>query len=179
MIKYKKRIGEETINTHGTKVTILEYISCKNVVIIFDNGHIKNVSYDNFKSGFIVSPYCKTVIKIGFIGVVIATLISLSLSSMWFTYMFHKHLNYSIFDLIRKIVFTPFVISIFAGIIVLGLNYYINSLNIPLNRLLSFCLLFLDTVIFITIYLLITLKTNYFDKYDKDLLRLKIINILR
>jgi len=109
------------------------------------------------------------VIKIGFIGVVIATLISLSLGSIWFMKMFHKYLKYPLFKFIRKTFITPLTVSLFAGGIIFGLNRYIGLINLASNRLINFCILVLQALVFVIIYILIMIKTNYVDQYDKKL----------
>lgn len=114
------------------------------------------------------------VIVIGFVGVVIATLVSLSLSSIWFMEMFHKHLRYSLLDFARKTFIFPLIISLFAGSIILSFNYAINLINLPSSRLLSLGILTTEAIIFITVYILAILKTNYLDNYDKNLIKERI-----
>jgi len=111
------------------------------------------------------------VIKIGFVGIVIATLISLSLSSIWFMKMFHKYLEYPLLKFIGKIFVMPFPVSIFAGVIVIVLNHYIDLINLPSNRLVNFSILTLRAIVFTMIYLLIIFRTKYLDEYDKILLK--------
>lgn len=114
------------------------------------------------------------VIVIGFVGVVIATLISLSLSSIWFMEMFHKHLNYSLLKFARKIFISPLIVSFFAGSIVFSVNYAINLVNLPSSRLVSLSILTTEAIIFMTVYVLAILKTNYLDNYDKNLIKERI-----
>ncbi len=50
------REGESNINRFGCKMTIIEYINEKNIIIIFDNGHIKKCTYGMFKDGDVRNP---------------------------------------------------------------------------------------------------------------------------
>lgn len=61
-------IGEIKINTCGSKMTIIEYKSNKNITVEFDNGYIKQCNYGHFKVGKVKSPYCKSVCNIGYLG---------------------------------------------------------------------------------------------------------------
>jgi len=114
------------------------------------------------------------VIVIGFAGIVIATLISLSLSSIWFMEMFHKHMGYSLLDFVKKTFVLPLIVSIFAGCTILGLNYTINLLNLPSNRLLNLTILTAEAVIFMLVYILAILRTNLLDNYDKNLIKERV-----
>lgn len=42
------------------------------------------------------------VVKVGFAGVVIATLISLTLSSLWFMAIFHRQIEYPLLGFIKR-----------------------------------------------------------------------------
>lgn len=107
------------------------------------------------------------IIKFGFIGVVLATFISLSFWSIWFITKFHKIMNFSYS--VYKYVFKTSIISLLlCSVIWLFMNRLIN-VNL-LSRLESFALLFLVFIIFFLGYTVFILKTSYFDKYDFSLL---------
>ena len=110
------------------------------------------------------------VIKIGFLGVVIATLISLSLGSIYFMILFHRNLNYSLFSFLRKTFFVPVLTSFLVGSI-LGLVRSIYTSDGLSNRLTGFGVLGLEGIAFMILYLSIILKTNYLDEYDKSIFK--------
>lgn len=67
-IDYSKRVGETRTNSYGSKITIIEYIDNRNVIVQFDNGYISKTNWDHFKKGSIRSPYCKSFCGIGYLG---------------------------------------------------------------------------------------------------------------
>lgn len=63
------RIGETSITTYGSLMTIVEYINYNNIIVKFnESGYIKTTAYDQFKEGRVKSPYCKSVCHQGYIG---------------------------------------------------------------------------------------------------------------
>lgn len=108
------------------------------------------------------------VLIIGFIGVVVATLISLSLSSIWFMVMFHRNLRYPLLHFIRKTFSTPLIACLFPAIIIGTLNY--SQATFLSNRLANLGILGVETVLFISFYAFVIWKTSYLDKYDKNIL---------
>ena len=65
----KGKIGEESINIQGLKMTIVSYRNFNDIDIIFENGHIKNnVRYDTFKNGQIKDHNIPTVYGVGIVG---------------------------------------------------------------------------------------------------------------
>lgn len=66
---YTSKIGETNYNFYGSKMTIIEFVDCKNVTIKFDNGYIMKTRYSEFKSGDIKNPYDKRVFGVGYHGI--------------------------------------------------------------------------------------------------------------
>ncbi|AKQ08386.1 HNH endonuclease [Bacillus phage PBC2] len=66
--KRKERIGEVNTNSYGSKMTIIEYKSNKEIVVEFDNGEIIETNYSNFKKGNIKSSYDISVCGVGYEG---------------------------------------------------------------------------------------------------------------
>lgn len=65
----KGKIGEESINIQGLKMTVISYRNYNDIDIIFENGHIKNnVRYDTFKNGQIKDHNVPTVYGVGIVG---------------------------------------------------------------------------------------------------------------
>lgn len=68
MSKRIDRTGEEKISYVGEKVTIIKYFTSRNMTIQFEDGGIsKNVSYKQFKEGYLKSPLSKTCCGIGYL----------------------------------------------------------------------------------------------------------------
>jgi len=67
-VDYSKRIGEIRSNSYGSKITVVDYKDSNNVHIEFDNGYKDVVTWGAFNKGSVKSPYCKSVIGVGFIG---------------------------------------------------------------------------------------------------------------
>jgi hypothetical protein len=67
---YTYRVGEINYNNNGTKMTIIEYTDCQNVLIEFDDDYHygKICSYREFKKGGVSSPYDKKIFGIGYLG---------------------------------------------------------------------------------------------------------------
>lgn len=64
------RNGEENINNYGSKMKIIKYKNANNIDVMFENGYIcYNTHYKYFKKGNIISPYDKTVLDVGYLGV--------------------------------------------------------------------------------------------------------------
>lgn len=64
-----ERIGEIYKNKYGSEFTIIEYNHTNDITVKFGNGYIKEkVQYSNIKKGRVISPYCKTVCDIAYIG---------------------------------------------------------------------------------------------------------------
>ncbi len=116
------------------------------------------------------------VLIIGFVGVVIATLISLSLSSIWFTTMFHKYLRYPLLQFIRKTFSTPLIACLFPAIVISILNY--SHAAFLSHRLANLSMLLAEAVLFISLYAVVIWKSNYLDEYDKNMLA-KIASSMR
>lgn len=111
------------------------------------------------------------VIKIGFIGVVIATLLSLSLGSLWFIKLFHRHMGYSTREFAQKVLVSPLVASIPPGVILFTINSIIIKTS---NRLENLILLALEAVVYLVIYVLIVIKIKYLDFYDISIIKDRI-----
>lgn len=68
-----KYIGKKFITKYNEEVEIIKYIDSKNVIVKFtENNYIidKKTSLSQIKSGVVKNPYRKTVLNIGYIGIV-------------------------------------------------------------------------------------------------------------
>lgn len=70
MYKKSNRIGEISVNKHGTSLIIIEYNRKDDVIVEFqDDYQFKTkTTYQNFKKGHVNNPYDKIVCNVGFIG---------------------------------------------------------------------------------------------------------------
>lgn len=64
----KDRTNESNYNKYGSKMTIINYKSYRDIIVQFQNGYKKHSSYGEFKNGSISSPYDKTYYNVGYIG---------------------------------------------------------------------------------------------------------------
>lgn len=65
-----KRIGEVHLTKQGYKVKIIDYTTCMNLVVQFDNGYVvENIQYEHVKDGSIINPFHPSVCNEGYIGV--------------------------------------------------------------------------------------------------------------
>lgn len=118
------------------------------------------------------------VIKIGFVGVVLATLISFSTISLWFMWMFHKEIRMPISQFVRTILPLPCIASFISGITVFFFNRVVDRLFIISSRFPAVYVLLIDVILFFFIYSYILLKYKTFDKYDILLFRNTINTII-
>lgn len=68
MTKLNNVIGKKFITNEGYKVEIIEYISYKQVLILFDSGYKAYVNMGALKKGNIRNPYHPSLRGIGFLG---------------------------------------------------------------------------------------------------------------
>lgn len=62
------RVGEENINTKGSKMVIIEYKNSSDITIRFENGYTVHNTYSCFKDGKISNPYDKVLHNVGYLG---------------------------------------------------------------------------------------------------------------
>ena len=111
------------------------------------------------------------IIAIGFIGVAIATTVSLILGPVYFFIKLHSHLRLSLKNFVREIVVVPFIASIIPTMLIYGLNSGIKIANLSSSRLINLSIFAFSGILFIVIYLALILRNRYLDKYDIDLLK--------
>lgn len=64
------RLGVKSINKHGSEATVIEYNNSSDITIKFDNGYIVKTGWRTFyQNKEFVSPLCKTVCRIGYMGI--------------------------------------------------------------------------------------------------------------
>lgn len=70
-ININERIGLENLTKYGTKMIIVEYYSCNNIIVEFQDEYKTRVSasYQTFKNSEIHNPYDKTLCGVGYLGI--------------------------------------------------------------------------------------------------------------
>lgn len=106
------------------------------------------------------------IIKMGFVGILLATLISVTVSTTYFGIRFHNYLklmliNFSDRIKLGNLVFIPAILSIIIFIFNLGFKDILMS-----NRLYALLFLISEMLFFFISYLLILRKVNFFDEED-------------
>ncbi len=110
-------------------------------------------------------------IAIGFVGIAIATTISLILGPIYFYIKLHKHIRLPLRNFVRETVTAPLIASIISAVLIYGLYYGITLTNLPSSRLINLCVFTFSGTLFIVIYLTVIIRNKYLDKYDIDLLK--------
>ena len=68
MIDFNDENGTVGFNTYGTKMTIIQYIDWRNVIVKFENGYTTSTYLSQFKSGKVKNPIDKNIFNVGFLG---------------------------------------------------------------------------------------------------------------
>jgi len=110
------------------------------------------------------------VVKIGFVGVMLATLISFLFSTTYLLKMIHVHLKLPLAMFIRKATLKPLIVSFMLGTVIYLVNFGLGR-YLPLNRFSCLGLLMFDVILFFISYLLILLRVNFIDVKDRTLFR--------
>ncbi|HBB65746.1 MAG: hypothetical protein A2X28_05990 [Elusimicrobia bacterium GWA2_56_46] len=116
-------------------------------------------------------------VNFGFTGIVFATFVSLSTGSLYFLVLFHRHLNYSLAELVRKAVVRPAVVSSLLGAAVFLTNAALFAG--PSGRMVYLGVLSAEAFVFFAGYAAALTAGGYLDAYDKELIREKISGIKR
>ena len=101
------------------------------------------------------------VIKIGYYGVVIGTAISMIIASIYFIAMFHQVMNISIWEMVKKELYKPFLACSVAFVVFYFIIKHIEQIGWVGLAGVGFLYLVLSG--------LIILAMNYFDDFDKTL----------
>jgi len=110
------------------------------------------------------------IIKIGFIGAVIGTTISLTIASVFFMKMFHNYLGTPLSSFIQ-LLYKPMIACAIPALIILFLNYEFWPTVAFSGRLVHLTLLGLNSILFGGIYIAFILLSKYLDEYDKGLIK--------
>jgi len=111
------------------------------------------------------------VIRLGFWGVLIATPLSLIISSLYFMVLFHRLLGIPLVQFLRDTYLQPLITCSLAGLPLLTLNAVILRTVQARGRLVNLTILGAEGLLFVAIYGGLMLKTAYLDDYDRGLLK--------
>ncbi len=112
------------------------------------------------------------IIKFGFYGVLVGTAFSLTLGSVYFFHLFHRYSKEPLRNLwhwIKKPLGGAFLV---AAILYL-FNHLTSAIILTNHRFTGLLFVGLEFVIFLIFYFLVLIKLDFWDGYDKNLLREK------
>lgn len=110
------------------------------------------------------------IVLIGFMGVAIATSVSLILGPVYFFIKLHDQMQISSKKILLEIVSIPFFAAALPTFLIWGMHSRFIHAAITSSRLLSLEVLALEGIAFLVIYLAIIFGTEYLDAYDKGLI---------
>jgi O-antigen/teichoic acid export membrane protein len=113
------------------------------------------------------------VIKIGFIGPLIGTTVSLTLASLLFMKMFHNYLGSPVSSFMQ-LLYKPFISCIVPVLVMFFLNHIFLLKTTSYNRIANLGILGLNSILFCVLYFAFVYLTKYFDDYDKTFVKNKI-----
>lgn len=124
------------------------------------------------------------IIVIGFMGVAIATSVSLILGPIYFFIKLHSYLQLSLKNFVQEVVPVPLIASIIPAVLIYGLNSGITLVNLASSRLENLIVFAFGGILFMGIYLTVMLRNKYLDKSDVGLLKrhfafAKYLNLLK
>ncbi len=111
------------------------------------------------------------VFSIGFLGACIGTSIALISGAVYFFVCFHKFIQIPLVGFTKKIYSVPFLSAAAASLAILLLRQSQLFAFDEGNRLMSILALCVSGLIFLVFYIIIVLKTRYFDKADWELFK--------
>ena len=107
------------------------------------------------------------ILRMGFIGALIGTSLASIIGSTWFLFSFHRYLKESFFALFKKVYLVPLFSSVLASMLIMTTN----RLGLgPVTRNDALWMLLIDVLLFFSLYFILTLVLNYFDRDDQELL---------
>jgi O-antigen/teichoic acid export membrane protein len=112
------------------------------------------------------------IIKFGFYGVLVGTAFSLTLGSLYFFHLFHGYTKEplkNIWSWIKKPLAGAFLVSAIFYIF----NQLTSAITLTDHRFTGLLFLGVEFVVFLISYFLILMKLDFWDEYDKNLLKEK------
>jgi O-antigen/teichoic acid export membrane protein len=112
------------------------------------------------------------IIKFGFYGVLVGTAFSLTVGSLYFFHLFHGYTKEPMRNLwlwIKKPLGGAFAVAVIFYVF----NQLTNAIALTNHRFTGLLFIGLEFVVFLILYFLFLIKLNFWDEYDKNLLREK------
>lgn len=106
---------------------------------------------------------------VGFTGVAIATLVSLSLSSIWFTVMTNRILGIRLSALVRATALVPLACALGVNFLIFSLNGMAGLYYFSCKRVVIAGILVSEMAAMAAVYAVILNLAGYFDGYDREI----------
>jgi len=119
------------------------------------------------------------IMRFGLVGVLIATAVSLIVSSAYFMHLYHKKVSTVSLDRFLRLFRIPALCLIVPTSIVIGITFILRATLLSEDRFANGCCLALNVVIFTLCYAVGLLRFGFLDGYDTALLRERIPFIKR
>lgn len=113
------------------------------------------------------------VIKIGFIGVVLGTAVSLTVASVFYIRIFSRYFGYSMGDFAR-LLWIPLCACVAPFLGVLAFNHLYGGLIMRSGRLFKLGAVGAAGIFFMSVYAVCVILSGYLDEYEKGLIRDKV-----
>jgi hypothetical protein len=107
---------------------------------------------------------------LGWPGAAIATLVSLSLTSLWFMAMVNRRLRIGMADFLGKTCLVPLALSVAIGAGLMFLNTLLDPYVVGFTRVQSFTILLCELFLTAVVYVALIARTRFIDKYDRIVL---------
>ena len=114
------------------------------------------------------------VIKLGFLGILIATPISLLISSSYFMFIFHRYLQMPLRQFGCDVYLKPLGACFLASLAVLTVDHALARFYLAQGRLVALSILGVEALLFSVIYLVFLWYSRYLDEYDRKLLHVHL-----
>ena len=108
--------------------------------------------------------------KFGFIGAAWGTAISFIIITGIFLNDFHRYIQIPLISYF-KLVIQPLIFSLAAGLPLYLANRYLSLFNTTADRLVNLLILAANSIIFLGIYAVLLLRSDYLDNYDREIVR--------
>jgi len=111
------------------------------------------------------------IMRVGFSGVLIATLLASVTGSAYFMRLFHRHLKISLAQFMRETYPKPIIACLLASLCVFASHRAVSFIFAQPTRLVNLAILGLEACIFVAVYLITIFRSGYLDSYDKEILK--------
>ena len=118
-------------------------------------------------------------IKIGFVGALIGTSVSMTVGNIYYLYIFSRYMKESLAYFCGRVVVGPLLAAVAGAIVIHGVQYLLfHLLHLSEERMLCAAIVVIEAVMFGVVYSSIILATKYLDPIDRAVFQ-KFIPALR